>query len=113
MLDRRTLLASVPCASLLPLAGGPAAARAASGASAGPTVLTVSGNIDRTNDGGAFRFDRTMLEGLGVTRLKTSTAWTAESPEFEGVLVRNLLEAVGAHGSEVAAVALNDYVVTI
>jgi hypothetical protein len=29
------------------------------------------------------------------------------------VLVRDLLEAVGAHGSEVAAVALNDDVVTI
>jgi hypothetical protein len=54
-----------------------------------------------------------MLESLGVTKLKTSTAWTAGESEFEGVLVRDLLEAVGAEGTLVVATAVNDYVVSI
>jgi hypothetical protein len=80
---------------------------------AGPTILTVSGSIDKFNDKLAFKFDRPMLEKLGTTHLRTSTAWTADTPEFEGVLARDVLRAVGAHGREVTATALNDYVVTI
>jgi hypothetical protein len=79
----------------------------------GPVVLTVSGNIANANAGGAFKFDRAMLESLGVTTLKTTTVWTTGEVEFEGVLVRDVLNAAGAHGSEVVATALNDYVATL
>jgi hypothetical protein len=48
-----------------------------------------------------------------VTKLKTSTAWTAGEAEFEGVLVRDLLEAVGAAGTLVVATALKDCVASI
>ena len=50
---------------------------------------------------------------LGVRRLATSTAWTEGRTEFEGVLARDLLDAVGAEGSGVLATALNDYSVAI
>ena len=42
----------------------------------GPVILTVSGNIDGIGAGTAVRLDRAMLEEIGTTKLKTSTAWT-------------------------------------
>lgn len=79
----------------------------------GPVILTVSGNIKGVGSGPVVRLDRAMLESLGVTKLKTSTAWTTGESEFEGVLARDLLEAVGAEGTVVIATALNDYVASI
>lgn len=54
-----------------------------------------------------------MLESLGITTIVTATAWHAEGTEFQGVLARRVMEAVGARGSSVTAVAANDYRVTI
>lgn len=79
----------------------------------GPVILTVSGNIEGVGSGPVVRLDRAMLEGLGTTKLKTSTAWTTGEAEFEGILARDLLEAVGAEGTLVVATALNDYVASI
>jgi hypothetical protein len=79
----------------------------------GPVILTVSGNIDGAGAGKAVRLDRTMLEEIGTTKLKTSTAWTTGEAEFEGVLASDLLDALGAEGTLVVATALNDYVVSI
>ena len=79
----------------------------------GPVLLTVTGRIRNTNADGAARFDRAMLEAVGVRRLATSTAWTEGRTEFEGVLARDLLDAVGAEGGSVTATALNDYSVAI
>lgn len=79
----------------------------------GPVILTVSGNIEGVGSGPTVRLDRAMLESLGVTKLKTSTAWTSGESEFEGVLARDLLEAVGAEGTLVVATALNDYAASI
>lgn len=79
----------------------------------GPVILTVSGNIATANSDHAFKFDRAMLESLGVTTLKTTTTWTSGEVEFEGVLARDILNAVGAQGTEVLATALNDYVVRL
>jgi hypothetical protein len=97
----------------LGLAGTGAARAEALPEPAGPVLLTVTGRIRNTNADGAARFDRAMLEALGVRRLATSTAWTEGRTEFEGVLARDLLDAVGAEGSSVLATALNDYSVTI
>lgn len=79
----------------------------------GPVLLRVTGRIRNQNADGAARFDRAMLEGIGVHQLATSTAWTEGRTEFEGVLARDLLDAVGAEGSGVTATALNDYSVSI
>jgi hypothetical protein len=48
----------------------------------GPVILTVSGNIDGIGAGQAIRLDRAMLEEIGTTKLKTSTAWTTGEAEF-------------------------------
>ena len=79
----------------------------------GPVILTVSGNIEGVGAQQVVRLDRAMLEEIGTTKLKTSTAWTTGEAEFEGVLVRDLLDALGAEGTLVVATALNDYVVSI
>ncbi|MCX7355306.1 MAG: molybdopterin-dependent oxidoreductase [Alphaproteobacteria bacterium] len=79
----------------------------------GAVVLTVSGSIANTNASSEARFDRAMLEKLGVRTLRTSTIWTTGIKTFEGVLVRDVMKAVGAKGTEVRAVALNDYAVSI
>ncbi len=75
----------------------------------GRVILTISGAIDHTNADGHAEFDRKMLEQLGTTAFATSTTWTDGTPEFEGVLARDILKAVGAHGTTALAVALNDY----
>jgi hypothetical protein len=97
----------------LGLAGTGAARAEALPKPSGPVLLTVTGRIRNTNAAGAARFDRAMLEALGVRRLATSTAWTEGRTEFEGVLARDLLDAVGAEGGSVLATALNDYAVAI
>jgi hypothetical protein len=79
----------------------------------GRVLLTITGNIDRTNADGRAEFDRQMLEELGVTGFATSTSWTDGAPRFEGVLARDVLKAVGASGDTVTATALNDYSIEI
>ena len=76
-------------------------------------VLTVNGSIERTNAEGRAVFDRDMLRQLGMTRVVTSTSWTSGTPEFEGVLARDVLQAVGASGESVLAIAINDYEIEI
>jgi hypothetical protein len=79
----------------------------------GPVVLKISGNISRENSDGIVKLDWATLESIGVTTLRTTTVWTVGEVEFEGVLARDVMEAVGARGSEVVATALNDYAVTL
>jgi hypothetical protein len=76
-------------------------------------VLTVTGAIGLTNAPGRADFDLEMLERLGLGRLTTWTPWTEGEVEFEGVWARRLMEAVRAQGTEVDALALNDYQQTI
>jgi hypothetical protein len=71
--------------------------------------LTVTGALANANASGRIEFDLRGLEGLGPSKLTTWTPWTDGAVEFEGVLARRLMEAVGARGSEVEARALNDY----
>jgi hypothetical protein len=79
----------------------------------GPVILTITGNIQGFGSGPVVRLDRAMLEALGTTKLKTTTVWTSGEVVFEGVLVREVLDALGAQGREVVATALNDYVATL
>lgn len=82
-------------------------------AAAEEPLLTVSGKIARPNRGGEAVFTRADLERLGLTTLRTSTAWTEGVREFEGVLLCDVLDAVGADGDVLEAHALNDYYVEI
>ena len=79
----------------------------------GKALLEVSGTVANTNAPDKAVLDLAMLEGMGVTKTQTSTPWTDGRPVFEGVLMRVLLDKVGAKGSTVTAVALNDYKVDI
>jgi len=79
----------------------------------GPAILTVTGSIGTTNSDAAAVFDRRMLKALGVTTLETTTAWDEGTVRFEGVPLRELLDAVGAMGETIHALALNGYYVDI
>lgn len=79
----------------------------------GPVVLTVTGNISRTNSEQAALFDLKLLESLEMATLETATSWTDGIPVFEGVMGRTLLKVVGAEGEVAVARALNDYVIEI
>ena len=75
----------------------------------GPVILTVTGNIEITNGERGAEFDREMLYALGLTEIETTTAWTDGPQLFEGVLLRSVLERVGASGTTITGTALNDY----
>lgn len=75
----------------------------------GPVILTISGRIAPADHSDKVEFDLTALKALGVTRLVTSTPWTEGTLEIEGVLLKTLLEHVGATGDLIFAEAFNDY----
>lgn len=77
--------------------------------SEGRVILTVSGNISRTNHEQNARFDRRMLAQLPQHTLTTQTPWTEKPHTYEGVLLWDLLQSLGASGQHVTALALNGY----
>ncbi len=79
----------------------------------GKPILTISGNISNTNAEGAAKFDRDMLEAVGLVTIETHSPWYDGLTRFEGVSLKKLMDVVGAKGDTVTAVALNDYVSTI
>lgn len=79
----------------------------------GKVILSVSGHIDAFNKDGSAEFDRAMLEALGMDSFETTTPWYNGPVRFEGVRMQRLMQAVGASGKEVTAVALNDYTTDI
>lgn len=91
----------------------PPATAAELAAPEGEPILTVSGEIAHMNADGAALFDRAMLAALPVTEITTTTIWTEGAHRFTGVELKALLDAVGARGAALRAVALNDYSVTI
>lgn len=93
--------------------GSAAKAEESLGSPTGHVLLTVSGNIAKTNRGKTAVFDLEMIRALGVKVIRTKTPWTDSVAEFEGVLLRDIMAAVGAKGASIHAVALNDYKVDI
>jgi hypothetical protein len=79
----------------------------------GKAILTISGNISNTNADGVAKFDRDMLEAVGLVTIETHSPWYDGLTRFEGVSLKKLMDVVGAKGNTVTAVALNDYVSTI
>lgn len=75
----------------------------------GPVILSIEGAISKRNDGDKAVFDSAMLEAMGTTSFVTSTPWFSDPVEFEGVRLQAVLEAVGASGDQITAIALNDY----
>ena len=79
----------------------------------GTVILIVTGSISQSNAPGRAEFDRKMLETLGIERITTSTNWMDGKVVFEGVLVRKVLEAVGATGKTITATGLDGYAIDI
>lgn len=91
-----------------------ASGNAGLGAPSGQIVLSVVGESVHGNRAGAADFDRDMLDHLPRTTVETETEWTDGVQRFEGVLLKDILDAVGIHEPcDVRAVALNDYVIGI
>ena len=79
----------------------------------GKVILTISGSLAQANDNGAASFDLALLQALPQHSFSTKTPWYAQPRKFSGVLLRDLLAAVGAPGGTLKAIALNDYRVEI
>lgn len=80
---------------------------------AGKVLLTLTGNIQNTNDDGKAVFDLASLEKLGMVSFQTTSPWYNGRTKFEGIPMRKLMEYVGAKGSVLNVVALNDYTTVI
>lgn len=76
---------------------------------AGEPVLTVTGAVSETNDGGNAVFDMSMLEALAGRDAKMQTPWTEGEVSFSGPFLREVLKAAGAKGTKLKVKALNDY----
>ncbi len=79
----------------------------------GKVILSISGRISVTNTASAARFDREMLEDLGLAKFTTMTPWYNEPVTFEGVRLDRLMRVVGASGEQLRARALDDYTTEI
>jgi hypothetical protein len=79
----------------------------------GKAILSISGKIENTNNGTVAEFDRAMLENIGLETIETTTPWYDSRVRFEGVPLDKLMQFVGATGTKMTVVALNDYVTTI
>ena len=109
-LTRRVFLAS---AAGVPCLAGTRMAMAALPQPAGKIILSIEGKISVTNAEGMARFDRPMLENLGLTSFTTTTPWYDSQVTFEGVRLDHLMDVVGASGEQLSVKALNDYTTEI
>ena len=75
--------------------------------------LTLNGNIKFKNAGDRADFDMAMLAALPQRSFTTQTPWYKEKKKFSGPLLRDVLDAAGARGVTIKAVALNNFKVEI
>ncbi|WP_309766559.1 molybdopterin-dependent oxidoreductase [Vreelandella gomseomensis] len=102
------LLGCIMLAFSIPLAGLAADADGHK-APAGPVILRVVGDIDKTNVDGEAHFDRRMLQQLPQHGVETTTPWTDSQDHYEGPLMRDLLAHLGVTDGRVNVLALNGY----
>jgi hypothetical protein len=79
----------------------------------GPVILTITGNLAQTNGDGVARFDLAMFESLAQRETRTMTPWYEGPQRFTGPLISDLMALVGATGSALRVVAVNDYATTL
>lgn len=79
----------------------------------GKVFLTLSGNIENTNEEGKAVFDVASLEKLGLESFQTASPWYNGRTTFTGIPMKKLMDYVGAKGSIVKVTALNDYTTVI
>ena len=79
----------------------------------GKVLLTMSGNIENTNEEDKAVFDVASLEKLGMVSFQTASPWYNGRTTFTGIPLKKLMDYVGAKGSIVKVTALNDYTTVI
>lgn len=79
----------------------------------GKVLLTLTGNIENTNEDGKAVFDIASLEKLGMVSFQTNSPWYNGRTTFTGIPMQKLMDYVGAKGSVVKVTALNDYTTVI
>ena len=81
----------------------------------GGAVLTISGDVTKGNDGDDVTLDLATIEQMGLVRYTAHDPWLDDDLEFTGVLLTDLLQAVGApsDAETLVVTALDDYVVEI
>ena len=75
----------------------------------GAVVLTITGRGGQPDAGDRAMFEMPMLEKLPQHSFVTRTPWYSTARKFTGPLLRDVLAACGAMGSNLRATALNDY----
>lgn len=76
-------------------------------------ILSITGKIAEKNAGDKARFDMKMIEALPQHSFTTRTPWFDRPVKFTGPLLADVLAAVKASGSQISAVAINDYKISI
>ncbi|WP_428033680.1 molybdopterin-dependent oxidoreductase [Amphritea sp.] len=79
----------------------------------GPVILTISGNIQNTQDGQTARLDLAQLQQLKSDTFTLQTRWSDSVKSYHGPLLSAVLNYVGAAGKQIRLTALNDYSVEI
>lgn len=79
----------------------------------GDVMLTVSGKITEHNQSDVAAFDYEMLSSLKQNHILTETPWHDGATNFSGPLISDVLNALGAKGTQIHAAAIDGYSVTI
>ena len=88
-------------------------ALAADGPASGEVILTLSGTSPSDGHQINATYDLAALQALPKTSFTTATMWTEGPQQFEGVLLKDLLDLQGVTTGTVQAAAINDYVIEI
>jgi hypothetical protein len=113
-ISRRSFAAAVSAFCLfVPVQTGIAHAQQEFAPPTGEVMLKIDGKVAAKNSEEGLLLDLAMLKAMPVTTIKTTTQWTEGMQTFTGVSLKLLLDTVGADGTTVSAVALNDYIVPL
>ena len=79
----------------------------------GGVILTVNGKIGVKNSPDAAVFDAALLDALPQHSVVATPPWIKNPATFTGPLLKDVLQALKAQGTNLKALALNDYKIDI
>jgi hypothetical protein len=79
----------------------------------GKAILTVFGDFKKNTNGLGVQFNRKMLMSFKQVTITTNTPWTTGMNNFKGPTIEDVLNSLGAKGTELIATALNGYKISI
>lgn len=80
---------------------------------AADVILTISGPSPSDGSEINVSYDLEALQALPKTSFTTSTMWTEGPQAFDGVLLKDILDANGITEGTISATAINDYAIDI